>query len=207
MGNICTHCLWELKAPIQQKAQQPLQLVAVGPQKLNRPAGLCSCSRCLWFGGEREAVRRSLIWGIRWKEWSSSGIRALRAGRGAAHFSPRSLHVPPVPAYELPSKSLEGTALLQPGSDKTFPEISGSLSTDISGFWMGPLGCCGLTAPVLRWARCKERCIRLPRCQPWPACSRGEGVSKRGKGLLEGSWICLLFVSCVDAGWMVWGLI
>lgn len=57
MGNICTHCLLELKAPIQQKAQQPLQLVAVGPQKLNRLAGLCSCSRCLWFGGEREAVR------------------------------------------------------------------------------------------------------------------------------------------------------
>lgn len=65
-------------------------------------------------------------------------------------FFPRSLHVPPVPAYELPSESLEGTALLQPGSDKTFPEISGSLSTDISGFWMGPLGCCGRTAPVLR---------------------------------------------------------
>lgn len=65
MGNICTHCLLELKAPIQQKAQQPLQLVAVGPQKLNRLAGLCSCSCCLWFGGEREAVRRTRIWGIR----------------------------------------------------------------------------------------------------------------------------------------------
>lgn len=40
MGNICTHCLLELKVSIQLKAQQPLQLVAVGPQKLNRLAGL-----------------------------------------------------------------------------------------------------------------------------------------------------------------------
>lgn len=36
MGNICTHCLLQLKTPILQKAQQPLQLVGVGPQKLNR---------------------------------------------------------------------------------------------------------------------------------------------------------------------------
>ena len=95
----------------------------------------------------------------------------------------------------LSSRSFEGKmAVLQPGPGAASPEVSGSLSTDVSGLWMAPLGFPGPRALVLLRARCRERQVKLR----W-AWGR-EGDSKKGKGLLKGSWIFSLLLSCVDTG-------
>lgn len=206
MGNICTHCLWELKAPIQQKAQQPLQLVAVGPQKLNRPAGLCSCSRCLWFGGEREAVRRSLIWGIRWKEWSSSGIRALRAGRGAAHFSPEVFMCHQCQPMSYQVKVWKGLLCFSQGLTKPSLKSVGAFPLTSVGFGWALWGVVALQPQCCGEPDARRGASGCPGVNHGLPAAEGKGSAREGRGCWKAAgFVCCSFLVLMLAEWSgVW---
>lgn len=99
-------------------------------------------------------------------------------------------------------KRFEGKmALLQPGPDAASPEVSGSLSTDVSGLWTAPLGFRGPSSPSAAVSQMQadagqaEQRITTPSLEGQRVGTRRaqqerEGAAERQLGFLAVALLC-----------------